>query len=265
MSGYGLLTDHDTASSDPPDGQPIGLRAVLLLGAVLSWRERLQPRDRPVAVSVGSRTKALLDRANELALQGREDDAAVAELVTLARGKRRTLRQARNVSRFWGLHREHRHANRVYRLLDGACSGGHVPAVDREDNRRIEEVEAMLALPRAQRWALLLEREPRLREIEEEVRSGSFGRLRCAHHRESVATGETHIGPDGRARPVMTSSGAPFSDAESQELRETANNATALHRRVSQLVGPDSAQQGLLLGSTRAQNAAEDYLMHCAE
>jgi hypothetical protein len=75
-------------------------------------------------------------------LRRRRSDRAVSELVILADGKRRTLRQARQASRFGGLHREHRHANRVYRMLEAACSGGRVVAVDEVDSRRIEEVEA---------------------------------------------------------------------------------------------------------------------------
>lgn len=181
------------------------------------------------------------------------------------RHRRRTLRQARQVSRFGGLHREYRHANRVYRLLDAACDGGHVTGVDAEDSRRMAEVEAMMALSRDQRWALLVDRELGLLDIEREVRAGVFGQLQTTYHRERVRTGRTMVGPDGKTRTASRACDAPYSEAESQELRTTANHRLQLHRRVARVVGPDSSQRDLLLGSGRARGAAEDYLLHCDE
>jgi hypothetical protein len=204
-----------------------------------------------------------VELANQLALEDREDDDAVAELVAAAGGSRRTLRRARQVSRFGGWHREYRHANRVYRLLDAACEGGHVTGVAAEDSRRIVEVEAMMALSRDERWALLVDREPALLDIERDVRAGVFGQLRTTYHRDRVKTGRTMIGPDGKTRTGTRTSDAPYSEAESQELRTTANNKLRLHRRVAQVLGPDSRQHDLLLRSGRARDAAEDYLVHC--
>ena len=230
------------------------------------WVARSQKRDRPEAVSYGSKTEAVVKLANQLGLEDRGDDEAVAQLVAVAGGRRRTLRRARQVSRFGGLHREYRHANRVYRLLDAACEGA-VTDVDAEDVRRIAEVEAMMALSRDQRWALLVDRDPQLLDIEREVRSGVFGQLRTTYHRERVRTGRrTMIGPDGKRQDCSyRASDAPYSEAESQELRTTANNTLRLHRRVAQVVGPDSNQHDLLLRCGRARDAAEDYLLHCDE
>jgi hypothetical protein len=54
----------------------------------------------------------------------------------------------------------------------------------------------------------------------------------------------------------------PYTQAEIEALRETANNMTTLHKRVSVLLGPGSGQRDLLLSSARAQQAAEGYLLH---
>jgi hypothetical protein len=153
----------------------------------------------------------------------------------------------------------------VYRLLDAACDGGHVTGVDAEDSRRIAEVEAMMALGRDERWTLLVDREPGLLDIERQVRAGMFGELRTTYHRERVRTGNTIMGPDGKKRATSRASDAPYSEAESEELRTTANNKLQLHRRVAHVVGPDSRQRDLLLRSGRARDVAEDYLLHCGE
>jgi hypothetical protein len=255
--------EQESPSSAPADGQSIRLRTALLIGALAHVMERRQPRDRPEAVSLGSKARAVLDRANELALDGREDNGAVSELVSLADGKRRTLRRARHASRFGGFHREHRHANRVFRLLDAACSDGHVGPVEDQDSRRIDEVELMMALPRHERWELLAGREPRLLECESQVRSGAFGWLPGVNEQRFVKTGDFQIGPDGRKMFAARSVGAPYTEAEARALRETANNRTMLHRRIAQLLGPDSGQRDLLLGSTPAQQAAEAHLRRC--
>jgi hypothetical protein len=123
----------------------------------------------------------------------------------------------------------------------------------------------MTALSRDERWAPLVDREPGLLDIERDVRAGVFGQLRTTYHRERVRTGNTIMGPDGKKRAASRASDAPYSEAESEELRTTANNKLLLHRRVAQVVGPDSRQRDLLLRSGRARGAAEDYLLHCDE
>jgi hypothetical protein len=51
-----------------------------------------------------------------------------------------------------------------------------------------------------------------------------------------------------------------------QELREVGSNGLALHRRVELLLGPGSHRGGdALLQTTRAQQAALDYLVNAAE
>jgi hypothetical protein len=130
------------------------------------------------------------------------------------------------------------------------------------DRRRIEEVEAMMALSRPERWALLVDREPRLLEVENEVRGGAFGGLRSDDQSRGVKTGKSRIGPDGRAMYAGRSVDGPDTQAEIHAVNVAANSRTMLHKRIAVLLGPDSGQRDLLLGSTRAHQAAEGYLLH---
>jgi hypothetical protein len=107
-------------------------------------------------------TEAVVTHANQLAAQGREDDQAVAELRTLARGKRRVLKSALRASYQGGLHREQVQVNRAYRLILAAQDGSVVPPVADDDRERIAEVEGLMALSRDERWARLVQGEPRL-------------------------------------------------------------------------------------------------------
>lgn len=152
-------------------------------------------------------------------------------------------------------------ANRAHRLLDAACSGGQIAAVNNEDRGRIEQVEAMWALPRQQRWTLLAERKPRLLRLESEARSGAWGRLPTADPRPGYETGQMKIWPDGRTTAVVRSAREPDNEADDQQLRETSNNALWLHLRLVLLLGPDSRPRDDLLRSTRAQQVGEDYLL----
>jgi hypothetical protein len=195
--GYVFCMAHQATSSRPTSGFPRGRRGALVLGGLLRWLVLRSRRDRPDGFSLGSKSEPVLERANQLALDGRENDGAVSGLVVAANGNRRTLRRARHASRFCGLHHEHWHANRVYRLLDAACSGGPVAAVSSKDRRRIEQVEAMMALPPHQRWALLVGREPRLLRIESKVRSGTWGRLPTPTVGDRSRQGKPRSGPIG--------------------------------------------------------------------
>jgi hypothetical protein len=64
---------------------------------------------------------------------------------------------------------------------------------------------------------------------------------------------------------AVRSGDASHTQAEIQALNETADNMTMLHKRIALLLGPDSGQRDLLLGSTRAQQAAGGYLLHTRE
>ena len=167
---------------------------------------------------------------------------------------------------WWAASRVSTCGNGVYRLLDAACDGGHVTGVDAEDSRRMAEVEAMMALSRDQRWALLVDRELGLLDnIEREVRAGVL--RPCKPLITASVSGQVGrwSGQTGRRGPPPGACDAPYRRGRQPGLRTTANHRLQLHRRVARVVGPDSSQRDLLLGSGRARGAAEDYLLHCDE
>jgi hypothetical protein len=144
-------------------------------------------------------------------------------------------------------------------------ASGHVGAVDEVDRRRIEEVEAMMALPRQERWALLVDREPRLLASRTRFEAARLDDCVASTNREasrrvsrgSVPTVERCMPGD----QLM----ARITQAEIHAVNVAANSRTMLHKRIAVLLGPDSGQRDLLLGSTRAQQAAESYLLHTPE
>jgi hypothetical protein len=209
--------------------------------------ERRQDPDRPSAVPGGPEVEAVLKRAGQLARENRQDRAAVADVRTAADNSKRTLKRAARASRFNGLHHELRDQNFVFRLIEAARTGNLVTELSEDDRARIDAVEAMMKLPRAERWALLCEREPTLGRVEQEVRSGAFGRLKSTTGHAPVETGRTLIGPDGREHRTVRSGGGPYTEERMQELREVGSNGLALHRRVGLLLGPGSHRGGDVL------------------
>jgi hypothetical protein len=121
----------------------------------------------------GPEVEAVLKRAGQLARENRQDRAAVADVRTAAGNSKRTLKRAARASRFNGLHYELRDQNFVFRLIEAARTGNLVTELSEDDRARIDAVEAMMKLPRAERCALLCEREPALGQVEQEVRSGA--------------------------------------------------------------------------------------------
>jgi len=79
----------------------------------------LDPEDAGI-VGLGPRASKVADRASALAESRREDEQAVAELVALAGGRRRTLERAERFSRQDASHCEDPTANRMHRLLVAA-------------------------------------------------------------------------------------------------------------------------------------------------
>jgi hypothetical protein len=140
------------------------LAAIGLLG-LIRWVARQEDPDRPTIIFTNEKSTAVLKRAEELALAGREDPHAVAELRALSRRRPRALRQALRASRSHGFHHERRDANRAYRLLDAAQRRAPVAAATAEDQERIEAIETLMALDPVARWARFVALEPRLDEF----------------------------------------------------------------------------------------------------
>lgn len=122
----------------------------------------------PFAV-VTDRASRVAQRAEELARAGREDPAAVAELLELARGRRRTLADAAQLLRINGEHLEIRRRNRSVRLLTAAESGcpvkGEPPAV----SARLDLLEGLASLPPELAFETLAAREPRLLALHDKL------------------------------------------------------------------------------------------------
>lgn len=91
----------------------------------------------PEFVLLDEQSSALLQRAQDLALNGREDAGAVEELVRMASGNRRSLQLGALGARQWGQHRDYSSSNRAHRLLEAALSGGPVAAVSPSERARV--------------------------------------------------------------------------------------------------------------------------------
>jgi hypothetical protein len=244
----------------------LNLPSVMVVLWVFRRATKRQDRDRPEIVSLNAKSKPVLDRAKQLAGDGREDAEAVAELRALAGGKRRTLRQAEQASRFGGYHHELRRANLAHRLLQAAATGTQISAISSVDRERIEAVEAFKALPRDERWPRLAAMEPGLRALEAEVEEGSLTGIRdlpasvvLLQERRAAASqaglAEVHISSDDRSPP---------SEQEMSEIRDYGRLQEDLMKRLAPLVGPDSPHDDLVLGSQSALDLASGHLMNPA-
>jgi hypothetical protein len=154
----------DEAALSKPSRRDRSLNLPSLL--VLLWMfRRFRGRDpnRPQITSLNPRSKAVLERAKQLAGEGREDARAVTELGALASGRRRTVRQAEKASRFMGYHRELRVPNLTNRLLKAAVAGERTPrAPTAADDERIAAIETFNELAKDEQWAFLVQTQPAL-------------------------------------------------------------------------------------------------------
>jgi hypothetical protein len=97
----------------------------------VSQAARGADREDPGIVALSDQAAKVADHAFELAESGREDDQAVAELVALAQGSRRTLENAERSSRQEARHTEDENFNRANRLLVAAVNGKSVQVASR--------------------------------------------------------------------------------------------------------------------------------------
>jgi hypothetical protein len=114
-----------------------GWRALAAIAATslaqrrVSQAARGADREDPGIVALSDQAAKVADHAFELAESGREDDQAVAELVALAQGSRRTLENAERSSRQEARHTEDENFNRANRLLVAAVNGKSVQVASR--------------------------------------------------------------------------------------------------------------------------------------
>ncbi len=188
--------------------------------------------ERPEFVMLDGRSSAILERAQDLAADDREDPQAVAEITAVAGRHEWALRLAALGARQWGQHRESSIPNLAHRLLQAAISGRPVEQLGDGERRRLEALDDFTDLDNERSWQTLIDREPRLRELEADARTGRFGRLR------------------GLIDETMTT------DEKQQIARERLEGLSALKERLDPLVGPHSSSEDILLGSHIAHELA---------
>ena len=154
-----------------------GAAVLLLLLRAFSKQEQKADPESSGIVMLGDRASRVLERARGLAYEGREDEAAVAELRTVAGGRRRALRGAERGSRQGGMHRESREFDRVHRLLKAAATGRALEPVSAADAQLFDTLAEFFdrARPIDEIWTDLVAREPLLSNVENEVRAGRYG------------------------------------------------------------------------------------------
>src|SRR5262249_35287867 len=99
------------------------------------------------------------------------------ELRRAAGGRRRVLRRAERATRQGGRHRESETRDRAQRLMEAAATGKSIrPPLD-SDSQTFDQLAEFFASnrPLAPVWAELPMREPRLSELEADVRTGRYG------------------------------------------------------------------------------------------
>ncbi len=227
---------------------------------------RFKKRDdpgRPQIVSHSPQSKAVLDRAKQLARDGREDPSAIAELRALAGGRRRTLRQAERTSRFAGYHRELRQANLANRLLRAAVARAQAPAaLTAGEEKRIDAIEDFKQLSATEQWGLLVDTQPALRTLEADVRNGRFGEVTGPPGDLAKRGTRTYETVDGEpmVKVTFSSSDPPPTPEETRRLKEFARAHMRLTSELQSLVGPRAGQLDPVLGSQQALDTAERHL-----
>ncbi|MFI4977392.1 MAG: hypothetical protein ACHQC8_01750 [Solirubrobacterales bacterium] len=245
-------------------GGSLNLPSVLAVLWIFRRAEKDEDPDRPEIVSTNAKSGAVLDRAEQLAGEGREDERAVADLRATARNRRRTLRRAERASRFMGYHRELHRANLTNRLLKAAVAREALPSNPTAgDRERIEAVENFNRLDRDQQWAQLTQLRPALLAVETDVRSGRFRDITTrddAFLKDRTTIQET---ADGERRQVVTfsSSDPPLTEEETQKLRQQGDGLDELMTQLEPLVGPSCGDESPLLGSQHALDIANAYLL----
>jgi hypothetical protein len=202
-----------------------------------SHREQDLDEESPAHVLLSGHASKILERAQELAGEDREDREAVGDLSDLAGRDQQALREAALGARQWGAHHDHRNANLAHRLLQAAINDRPVSVPTEPERERFALLDEFVDLPIDAAWDRLTSREPRLAGLEHEVRAGLFSGKHGAT--------ELHALPQDEARRVAM---------DLQVKRRELNG------RLRTLVGPESDQGDQLLGSFAASQVAVNYL-----
>lgn len=160
--------------------------------------------EHPTVAAGGKRISRLRQCADQLARDGREDQAAATQLRTLARGNQRRLLQAAAVVRSNGYVREELLTHRANELLQAAASGREVRPASAEQLAWFDQVEQFISGTPEDVYGRIRHRQPALVELEELTRRlaakpeaaviGSPGWL--AVYQEVVSRLDLLLGPD---------------------------------------------------------------------
>jgi hypothetical protein len=173
-----------------------------------------------------------------LAAEHREDPDAINELLTLSGDDRRALQEAALGARQWGAHRDHEDANRAHRLLQAAITGKPLTSSTTRERERFALLDDFAGLTTDDAWNQLTELDPRLADLEGEVRAGRFSRGHAATELQA-------LGRDDARRAAV-------------ELRSARRD---LNAHIRALVGPDSGQDDPLASSFIAFQIASNHLV----
>jgi hypothetical protein len=244
--GLALLTMADEPEQPwQPQGikfpiTPRTLPKLMRLGLALRRAERTQDLDAeiPKTVMFDERSTALIERARDLAADEREDRDAVRELQGVARGHRHELRVAALGTRQWNAYREASLDNLAYRLLQAAIDHTPVASISNEERVRLAQLDAFTDLPHAEQWQVLVGREPRLGQLEEDAKAGQF-----------------------RAHDVL---GLP-EERRGAAAGENLRGMRRLHERLDPLVGLEASSDDVILTSHVARQVAGNHLLSIGE
>jgi hypothetical protein len=217
-----------------------GLAALLLLFRYFSKQEQKADSESSGIVMLDDRASRVVHRARELAHEGREDQAAVAELSAVANGRRRALRRAERASRQGGMHRESRAFDRMHRLLKAAATGGALEPVSPADAQLFDTLAQFFDRKRPfdEIWTDLVAREPLLLHVEKDVRAGRYGPAYDAADYETTEV-----------------------DDEQRRVRgERARLSLELMERLRKLLGPQAANADPVIRSRKARDFAYWHL-----
>jgi hypothetical protein len=168
----------------------------------------------------------------------------------------KVLKQAERASRFLGYHREKCDANLTNRLLKAAAKNSTLPTSSEAELSLIKQVSEFCVLGRDEQWAYLSRLEPKLRELEKDVRSRGYGELRAREH------GELADGPEIRREPAPSPRTSEWGSRDMERLRSVAANNRRLMAHLRRVVGPLSGHGDPVVSSQHAFDVARVYLLH---
>ena len=143
---------------------PFGLAAAVL-ALRLAGRKHMHDEEPPI-VARGKRICRLQELGEQLAAEGREDEAAAVQLRALAHGNRTRLLQAAAVVRFFGHVSEEMISYRANELLQAAATGRPIRPVTAEQRAWFERLDELLADPPESAYERVRQMQPALVRVE---------------------------------------------------------------------------------------------------